>query len=270
MTRLASLGITAFWCVMSWLLLRSEFGDLHAVGTPVPPSLIWKRLLESSDQSLLALTHHGFTNRIGSFKWLPTTLETNLPATSNGASLPEGMTQGVLGYTIDFDGTLLLPNVALTNRARLSSQIQTDAVGNWTHLHLQISMKPMVWTIEADAVSHSIQVRTEGAGAPEESTYTLKDLTNPQGLLTRLGLFPSLPWLRPGLLSDKTSLSTLIQVDARQDHRLRFGGQRIRCFRLRFTMLGSYTADLYVNPQSGEVIRIDLPDRLTLVNESFL
>lgn len=270
MTRPLTIGITAFWCLMSYLLLRSEFGDLHAIGTPIPPVLIWKRLLESSDQSLLALTHHGLTNRIGSFKWLPTTVETNISSTDSGIELPEGMTHGILGYTIDFDGNLILPDASPTNRIRLSSQIRTDAEGAWTHLHLQIALKPRIWTIEADAADSAVRVHTENAGAVEDAVYTVKDLFTSQGLLSQIGLFGELSAMLPALMAQRNSASSLITVDARQDHRLRFGGQKIRCYRLRFTALGSYVIDVFVNPQSGEVIRMNFPNRVSLINETFL
>lgn len=271
MTRSLTIGITAFWCLMSYLLLRSEFGDLHAVGTPIPPTLIWKRLLESSDQSLLALTHHGLTNRIGSFKWLPTTVETNLTSADNGIELPEGMTHGILGYTIDFDGNLILPDASPTNRIRLSSQIRTDAAGAWTHLHLQIALKPRIWTIEADASDTSVRVHTENAGVVDEAVYTIKDVLTSQGLLSQLGLFGEYSAMLPALMAKHNSASSsFFTVDARQDHRLRFGGQKIRCYRLRFTALGSYIIDVFVNPQSGEVIRVNFPNRVSLINETFL
>ncbi|MBI1841414.1 MAG: hypothetical protein HYR88_11265 [Verrucomicrobia bacterium] len=265
-------AITALWIAMSWLLIRSEFGDLRSAGTSIPPDVVWRKLIESGDQSMLALTQGGATNRLGSFRWLPTALETVAASNAvDAATLPEGMAQGVSGYSLDFDGSFLLYEGDHASRVRVSSRLQTDAAGAWTHWHLQVGARPDSWTVEASAAERSVRILAEGPRGAQDLRYTFDELANPAGWISRVSGLPAAEFLMPILASLRGGRQGgFLVVDARKDHRLRFGRQTVRCLRLKATLLGAYSAVLYVNPQSGEIIRIDLPERVMLVNESFL
>lgn len=269
MRRIFHFAVIGFWIVMSILLVQSEFGDLHGSGTPIPPELIWRKVLLATDPSLLAMTIHGPTNRLGSFKCVPGIVES---AASNEAELPEGMAAAVTGYTLDFDGNLLLPMDHLTNHLRISLHVATDTNLVWQSLHLHVTLRPESWTLDVDAPKETVTVRTEGSAPTELQTYTFKDLANPQRVLRQLG-----GWMFPELLvglgtksGPASSAAFPVELDARKDHRLKFGSQKVRCLRLKATVLGGYSAQLYINPQSGEILRIDFPNQISLVNETLL
>ncbi|HAM72798.1 MAG TPA: hypothetical protein DCM86_14245 [Verrucomicrobiales bacterium] len=274
MRRIFYSAVFLFWAVMSGLLIQSEFGELHTTGIPVPPDVIWKKAILATDPSLLAVTYHGLTNRIGSFKCIPGILEEvpDLSTNDPDADLPEGMARALAGYSLDLDGTLLLFLDPLTNHLRVSLNIKTDTNLVWQTLHLQVGLRPETWTFEADAPGQTLRVKTEGGGAVDEKTYRFAELSNPGRLLRQFGgLF--MPDLFTGMLgggADGPGSALRIEIDSRKDHRLRMGSQRFRCFRLRFSILGRYSATLYLNPQSGEILRLDLPNQVSLVNETLM
>lgn len=271
MRRILYFCVIAFWLLMSLLLIQSEFGELHTAGVPIPPEVVWKKMIQATDPSLLAVTLHGPTNRIGSFKWVPSLVETNEPVPPDtDQSLPEGMSQGVSNYLLDFDGSLSLTLDGWTNRVRVSMRLKTDTNAVWQEFHLQVGLRPEIWTFEADAAKQTLRVRTDGSAGSDEKVYAFKDLADSRKWMRQLGGL-MLPELIAGLSQPSSSAHPLgFELEARRDHRLKFGAQRIRCFRLRASILGRYHMDLYLNPQSGEVIRVDLPNQIALMNESFL
>ena len=270
--RALQFAITAVWILMSWLLIRSEFGTAHSDGTEVAPEFIWRKLIESGDHSMLALTSGTAPNRLGSFRWLPTALE--IVATSNSvpnSALPEGMAQGISGYSLDFDGSFLLHEGEHNSRVRVSSQLKTDIQGAWTHFHLQLGIRPDSWTIEASAEEKKVHLHIDGSQGSQDRVYSFEELANPSTWISSVSGLPATELLLPVLASLRGRSSTgWLAVDAWRDHRLRMGQQTVRCLRLKATVLGTYSATLYVNPQSGEVMRIELPERIALINESFL
>lgn len=274
MRRTFQLIVVLFWLVMNAMLIRSELGDPATAGVPVPPELVWRKVIQASDQSLLALTHRGQTNRIGSFRWMPTTLERGITEEEWAEGpLVEGMAAGVAGYTLDLDGNLLLPLEPGTGHVRVSMLLRVDASAAWSDLTLQLGMKPMSWTLTASAATNgpAVQIRSEGPGGVDERVFTAADLTNPERLFAGLGA-GGFPGFFMGLsgLARPGSGSPALELDARRDYRLQFGSQRIRCLRLKATWLGSYSASLYVNPVSGEILRLDLPNQISFINETFL
>ena len=274
MRRILYSGVFVFWAVMSGLLIRSEFGELHTTGIRIPPDVVWRKAVLATDPSLLAVTYHGVTNRIGSFKCVPGILEEVPDVSTNdlNADLPEGMAHALAGYSLDLDGTLLMFLDPLTNHLRISLNLRTDTNLVWQTLHLQLGLRPETWTVEADAARQTVRVRTEGGGVSEEKIYPFADLSNPDRLLRQFGgLF--LPEVFTGLLGagrPSSSAPFQVEVDARKDHRLKLGSQRLRCLRLRLSFLGRYRATLYLNPQSGEILRLDLPNQVSLVNETLM
>lgn len=273
MRRIFYFAVVVFWAVMSFLLVQSEFGDLHSTGIPIPPEVIWRKVVLATDPSLLAMTLHGPTNRLGSFKCVPGVVETAPVAGADGESeLPEGMAASITGYTLDLDGNMLFLLDHLTNHLRISLHLKTDTNLVWQMLHLQMTLRPETWTIEVDVPKESVTVRTEGSGPAEIQEYKFKDLANPQRLLRQFGglMFPEVLALLGTRAGGGMSAALAVDLDARKDHRLKFGSQKVRCLRLKATVLGNYSAQLYVNPQSGEILRIDFPNQISFINETLL
>src|SRR5690348_3202016 len=99
-SRLALLLVTLFWVTMTVLLWRSEFGGRNHLGSTVPLSLVWQKILTAPDSSSLVISHHG--EKIGFCRWAAvpgqsvTGARANLPDAS-----PEGMVDKPSDYKID-------------------------------------------------------------------------------------------------------------------------------------------------------------------------
>ena len=260
MRRLFFCLVSLFWLGMNGLLLQSEFGSRHSDGTSIPPELIWKKLIQATDSSMLVLTWKGSPHRIGSFKWVPTTLEMAEPRQANDSGL-EGMAAGISGYSLDLDGNALFRSDEWTNHVRLSVHLKIDTNNAPTDLYVQIALKPEVWILEASMAEGWVKIRSEGQGEHWEKKWSTKDFSTPQHWLSELGtgfvpeMLMTLPLLRGG--EERLKLNW----EARRDHRLGYGAQQVRCLQLRVTAFGNYEARLYLNPQSGEIIRLDLPNQ---------
>src|SRR5262245_26508705 len=101
--RLTLLAIVVFFVTMNGLLWRSEFTTRSRFTTPVPPGVVWEKVVTSPDDSWLEIRHHGV--RIGRAHWLATIHEEFPPEEDFVEDLPpEGMVRRVTGYTLDFDG----------------------------------------------------------------------------------------------------------------------------------------------------------------------
>jgi hypothetical protein len=274
MRRIFYPAVVVFWVVMTGLLIQSEFGELHTTGISVPPEVVWRKAILATDPSLLAVTFRGVTNRIGSFKCIPGVVEEVSEVSTNepDPELPEGMSRALAGYSLDLDGSLLVHLDPMTNHLRVSLHLKTDTNLVWQMVHLQLGLRPETWTVEADAAKATVLVRTEGAGPVEERRYTFAELSNPERFLRQFGglVLPEL-WMGLGRPRGPGGSGPFpVEIDARKDHRLRVGGQRVRCLRLKMTFLGRYAATLYLNPQSGEIIRFDLPNQVSFVNETLM
>ncbi|MBM3846589.1 MAG: hypothetical protein FJ405_09930 [Verrucomicrobia bacterium] len=260
--------ITVFWLGMMGALVRSEFTSRHSDGIPIPAHLIWERILQASDPSVLVLTLAGSNKRMGSFKWVPTIIEQQ-PAPQDNRDI-EGMVAGITGYSLDLDGNALLQTDFWTNHIRISGRLNIDTNQAWTDFFLQLSVRPDVWVLEASAKEATLRVRSGTPGDPFERTLQLKDLTSPSKVLRELtgGALPEALLNLPAFPSSMGTNSS--KIEARRDHRLRIGSHKIRSLLLRATILGHQELRLYINPQSGEVLRLDLPNQISLVNEILL
>src|SRR5947207_714161 len=94
-----------FFVVMNILLVRSEFGGRNELKSSVSPEMVFQKILTSPDQSFLEIRHHG--KKSGSGRWAPGIAQSQLKAKELPEDLPpEGMLEEVLGYTLDFSGSL--------------------------------------------------------------------------------------------------------------------------------------------------------------------
>ena len=105
--RLLIFFITSFWLTMTYMLWRAEMGTRHESGTTIPFETVWKKVLMSPDQSTLEIWHRD--KRLGDCRWAANVGEDRLTGrVSSDEALPEGMARGLTGYTLDFDGNVLL------------------------------------------------------------------------------------------------------------------------------------------------------------------
>lgn len=266
--------VTVFFVGMNVLLWRSEFGPRHLVGSRVRTEVLLERLLKSADASDLEIRHRGA--KIGRARWAPSLVE--LPAPAGAPAVrPDGMAGVVLGYQLDLDGNLLLKDPP---RIRFNVRLNLDPDYTWTRLFVRavITMPEAPRTLEleaeADAAQQTLRLRpalfTADQGA-EEEVIPLADLRDPERLLSRMGAGPAAVALAGlGLpLKNLGAGSAGLEWEAVKGHRLPLGRTRVPVYLLRARLLNRDLLSLYV-ADSGEVLRAELPNEVTLVNEKML
>ena len=268
--------VTLFFVTMNALLWRSEFGSQHVLGSTVRTEVVLERMLKSSDASDLEIRHKGI--KIGRCRWT-TTLVEPMRSPKEEALLPEGMTDRVLGYNLDLDGSLLLKNPA---RIRFNFRLALGTNYGWNSLFMRVLVYPRGQTrpieVEARANTEDDPLRlrppifSEGDRRGEE-VIPLQDLRDPDKFLSRFG-GPALPALLTTLGIPLKQLATApgapgVEWQALKGHRVPLGRSLISVYRLHARLLDRYPINVYVT-EGGEIFRVELPNDVTLVNERIL
>ena len=263
MYRVALILITLFWVTMNVLLWRAEYGQPQARGTPVDPELVWQKMLTAPDSSSLSVFHH--RKKIGFCHWITSVGEELSKVREEDA--PEGRVGRVSDYRLQLEGNLALPEQA--GRMRFDGHLKLDRDGGWQDFHLRLNFQPITWDIRASAAQGTVVVRAEEGDARYERVFKLSDLQNPDALLRQL-LDPMTYGLLRGFglgntLPPASQLKLGIQWEARHDT-TQIAHAPVRTYRLQARLLDRYSIVLVVS-RVGEILRIELPNELVLVND---
>lgn len=257
--------VTLFWVAMNALLWRAEMAARSDGGSPVSPDLVWDRMLTAPDESALEIRHAG--RKVGWVRWIPR-IEEEPPAEAAERELPEGRVERVTGYTIVLDGSVAVPDT--DQRYRFSGQLSFDPARQWRALSLRVTRRPQVWEVRADLREQALTFRWGEEPGGWEQRFTFAELANPEALLAALGLPLPGGWLRalfPALNPGQARPAALgLSWDTRSDW-LPLGSARTRIFRVRAQVLDRHEVVLVLS-RVGEIFRLDLPGRLTLVNDA--
>jgi hypothetical protein len=258
--------VTAFFVTMNVLLWRAEFGGRGHLGTPVPASLVWEKVLTSPDNSWLEIRHHGV--KIGRAHWAAGIVEQLAEDAGLFEDLePEGMVRRVTGYTLDFDGSVSLDDLT---RVRFNFNLKLKTNQNWREFSLKLTVKPLTWEIRSSSESGSVRFIIEEEMERTERIFSFADLRNPDKILRELGgpVLPAtlgafgIPMSQPA----GKSMSPALIWEARND-RLKIGSNLVRVYRLEAQLFDRFKATLFVSPV-GEILRMELPDEIILTNDA--
>ncbi len=260
-------AVTVFWLVMMAQLWRMEFGSGKPMGANIPPQLVWEKILTAPDSSTLEIRHG--TNRIGYCRWradVGQEFATGAVMTDPSEAV-EGMVRNLSSYTLDVDGNLSIPN--LPQRARFVFNITLDTNRVWKHFLLRVTMRPDIYEISANSTQKLLRVYVDAGADQFTRNIPFADLQDPRKLLLEFG-GPALPLMLgmmgppPGSNTNATP-SLPIKWEAHNDALL-LGRNNVRAYRLKATLLERYKAVFYVSPV-GEILRVDLPNKVHLVND---
>jgi hypothetical protein len=267
--RIFFLIVTVFFVTMNVLLWRSEFGAQGHVGTPVPPEVIWEKVLTCPDNSILEIRHKG--NRVGSAHWTASISEELATGKVSTDELPpEGMINRLGGYTLDFGGNLSMSEL---NRLRFECSVKLGTNQTWQEFSLKVTLRPFVWEIHAAAAPQTLKLTMEDDEGRSERLFSLSDLRNPDRILTELG-GPGLPatfaalGLRVPASGDTNNVLLGLKWEGRNDW-IKVGLNSVRVYRLEARLLDRYRAILFVSPV-GEILRVELPDDVILMNDALI
>jgi hypothetical protein len=259
-----------FWVTMTYLLWRSEYLVRNQSGSTVPVSLVWRKILNAPDASSLEITHNG--RKMGYCRWsssigqelAESKLLTDAAATSAG---PAVVTSGT---KLELEGKFLLGDDP--TRLQVHGELLLATNDEWLEFNLRLALKPDAWEVHSRASDKTIRLRTDGDEGPAEHIYSFTDLQNPLTLLKDFGVSAPIGML--GMLAPSAnpqkghSLAFGLEWKACNDW-FSVGHTSVRAFRLDAAVLDRYRMRIIVS-RVGEILRVDLPDGWSLVNDQLL
>jgi hypothetical protein len=258
--------ILLFWIVMNVLLWRSEFRGQDELSSGVPVELVWKRILTAPDDSALEISFGD--KKAGYCRWRANVgeeLATGKVVTEQ--SQPEGMVERLSGYAIDVEGNLI--RLESSARFRFEFHAGFTAAHRWKDFMVRITARPRTLEIKGSAASENLHLTFTDGEAKWERSWAYSDLADPAALGREFGLplAEGLGDLWSSFVTPK-DIALGLRWTARKDW-LQIGSSKTRVYRLQARLLDRYQAVVMVS-RVGEILRVELPGEVTLVNDALI
>ena len=265
-SRIALIAAGLFWVLMNGLLWQAEWGERFASGSDLSPTLIWQKMLDSPDSSVLSIRHQGKT--IGSLEWHPSILEASRShSTNNSAATIEGMVSAPTGHQLRVSARFFGSGTPI-DRLMVLGNVEFSPSNLWQKINLRVDQRPKSWEIETESGSDRIRMTYEEGRRRLEQTFETRNRAALQ-----LMLAPYLTALPSGLIPENAlahpeNLTRAVTIEARSDW-MQMGRSRIRVYRLTARLPGQLEVTAFIS-RAGELLKIQLPDRLQLVNDAII
>ncbi len=269
-SRVALLLITLFWLTMNYLLWRSEFGGRDESGSAVPVETIWRKILTAPDNSSLEIIHQG--TKLGYCRWAASLGPDPAPKKiAGGGAVVEGIPEVRSGYRIDFDGNVSSTESRDHIHFNFNLKLATNQV--WREFSIRVNSREDSLTVRASAAGQKLTFWTRNEDERSAHTISFSELRNPQALIQKFDLPVSLEFLGlQGLPIPDAGKSGPFELGttwvARTDW-ITIGHASARAYRLQMKLLDRYQVVIMVSAV-GEILRVELPDDWTLVNEQLV
>jgi hypothetical protein len=259
--------IALFWIVMNALLWRAEFGGARESGSAVSEEVVWQKILTAPDDSMLEISVQG--KKIGYCRWTPNVGAGLAAGNARDAFEPEGMVRRPAGYAIDLEGNLLVGEPAARMRFNAHVRFSTNQV--WEELSSKVSIRPGFWAIRTAAAEENLHLEYEGEGEKWSRTFTYEQLRNPRNLIQEFGgpfvLAALGQFAGPDTAQAAAKNLSLGLKWAAWNDSLMIGHSRTRVYRLQARLFDRYQVVVVVS-RVGEIMRVELPNGILLVNEA--
>jgi hypothetical protein len=272
---------TAFWVAMNVLLWRAEYGHSSKAASTVPASLIWRKILTAPDLSSLTILHHG--KKMGACRWSTSIAEELTSLSEDNAVAPERMARKIPGFKLHLEGASNAGNNPGTIRFDASLVLSSNQV--WREFKLSVNARPAVFEAKASAADQAVRLSWDDGHGRLERVMAISDLGNPARVLDEvLGLQSGklrardlLLSIGPGNGGDESHFGkdaglnfTAAQLKWEgSNEEMTLGHSTVRVYRLSAHLIGPYELKVFVS-RVGEILRVDLPDELVLLNEQFV
>jgi hypothetical protein len=275
------LASAAFWIAMNVLLWRAEFRHGAGAGSTVPPAVIWRKILAAPDLSSLTILRHG--KKIGSCRWTTSIAEELSGLKEDTAVPPQDFARKSTGFRLQLEGSLNDGDKPARIRFEASLLLSTNQL--WREFKLMVNARPAIFDVRATAADQAVRFSWDDGKGRLERVMSLSDLGNPAYVLEQL------PGWTSGKMRGRDLLLSMGQgssaggtpalsglglnfTSARlswegSNDELRLGHSSVRVYRLRAHLVDRYEASVYVS-RVGEILRVDLPDQIVLLNEQFV
>lgn len=264
--RITLIATGLFWVLMNGLLWQAEWGERFTSGSDLPPALIWRKMLDSPDSSVLSIRHQG--KAIGSLEWHPSVLEVPRDhSTATSSDTIEGMVSAPAGHQLRVSARFFGSDTPL-DRLMILVNTRFSPSNQWEKATIRVDQRPRSWEIETEAGSDRIRLTHEEGRRRLEQTFETRNRAALQ-----LMLAPYLAGMPPGLIPENAlahpeKLARAVALEARSDW-MPVGRSRIRVYRLTARLPGQIEVTAFIS-RAGELLKIQLPDRLQLVNEAIV
>lgn len=263
LSRVLFIAVALFWLTMNVLLWQTESGSRRAEESEVPAQLVWQKILTSPDSSSLQLLHHG--KNIGFCHWITSVGEEW--ATVTEENMPPGLPRKSRRYNIRVEGSVLVTQIS--NRVRFEASLKVGPDHEWQELNLRCSIRPVTWLLHAVADHQTLELKVQEGKSRWNRVFAFSDLEHPSGLAAEFGGPYVEELLRnialPASPVDVASVGLGIRWEAREDN-FWIGHALVRAYRLQAQLLDHYRIAFIVS-RVGEILRVELPDDLVLVND---
>jgi hypothetical protein len=267
LSRFIFLSIAAFFVLMNVLLWRAEIVSRSKGGAPVPIENVWRRMITAPNGSTLEIQHHG--QKIGIFHWMPSVAEAARKDKFAPVEMPEGMVRFPVSFDIDCNGTVFL---SPEQRLRFNFDLKLSTNYAWQEFALSLNIRPALLEVISLASNETVMFKMDDGHMRTERTWTFKEFQRPERILRDVAgpVLPGLISLIGGPLDLKeiTQAAGRLRWEARNE-RLVMGNARVRVYSLKLRLIDGYEARVLVSP-IGEILRIELPDELTLIHEDLV
>lgn len=256
--------ITAFWLVMTFLLIRQEFGGKSRVDSAVSLPVVWEKVLTAPDSSALSIYQR--RKKIGLCRWTAAVVQHAPTANQEEDKFaPEGRVQRIAGYEIDFEGHVFFGEE--TNRLRFDLRMSFSTNNSLKTIDLTAGVRPELWELRGNVVEDKVTFRQRGGEQEWEQNFRISDFRNPQKLLIN----NPVAWaMMKSMGLDELGLGTNIigsmKWEARTDT-FKMGAASARVYRLDTKLMEGLQGVVYIS-RAGEILRVELPDGYLLLNEA--
>lgn len=273
--KISFLLVAAFFVTMNVLLWRSEFTARGRLGAALPPETVWEKVLTCPDNSDLEVRHKGV--KIGRVHWVASINEAPVARLlDEEETSPEGMVKTVTGYGLDFDCNVSLEDLS---RMRVVFGLKLSTNQTWKELSLKVTVKPFVWEIHSSAEEETLRFTTADDETRQAREFKFSELRDPEKLVRSLG-GPTMPmmlgtlglplnqlgkWQSP---TNAQRVSLDLGWQARNDW-IKVGRTPVRVYRIEAKLLDRFRAVFFVSPV-GEILRVELPGEVVLMNEALI
>ena len=252
------------WVVMTLLLWRIEYTGSQLAGTPVDPTIVWGRILTSLDSSSMAIVHR--ERRVGFCHLIPSVVKSQ--TLSSHTNAPEGMIREIGTYRLDLSGSM--DDLVNGSRIRFDGNMTLSPDQEWDQFELQVIARPLLIEVASRRSSGVLRLKVDSPEGSTERLFLLSDLRQPESLLAEffgpaaLVTPGALPFPSPAvqLLTPYDSLKWSASTD-----RLMIGSSASQIYRLELKLMEGYGVSILVS-RAGEILRVELPENLTLINEA--
>ena len=182
---------------------------------------------------------------------------------------PEGMVAGrIMGFRAQVEGNVSVSG--LPGRVRFESHLALSTNQSWQEFSLNLNLRPMALELRVLAAEQAVHLTWDDGEKKGARRISFSELKNPAALLGGLA-----GPLLPGVLAAPDSAGTapldlnksVLLWEGRNDE-LRIGHSSARAYRLKARLLDRYDIIIFVS-RVGEILRINLPDEIVLLNDQF-